>query len=783
MKKKKIKDAPSGWPKGRWSPQALKVLRERYLWKDDQGEVIETPAGMIYRVAQEAVRGEGEKVSSQKKKQLLRAFYQLMIKHQFLPNSPTLMNAGKGNNLQYSACFVLPVEDSMEEIFEAIKRAAIIHKSGGGTGFSFSRLRPSGSVVGATGGVASGPVSFMKVFDSATNEIKQGGMRRGANMGVLRVDHPDILSFIKSKLSGEITNFNISVAITDEFMKALKEGKEYWLRAQPGWHKPGGGKYQGGERIKKMSAKKVFETIVKAAWQTGDPGVLWIDRVNESPANPVPSMGPIEATNPCGEQPLYPYEACNLGSINLAKMIKGKEIDWEKLKETVVLAVRFLDDIIDVNPFPFEEIRRNVLANRRIGLGVMGWADLLFQLRIPYDSSEAIGLARRIMRFINRWAWKTSEDLAKEKGAFPNFSRSIYRKGKPRRNATVTTIAPTGSISILAGCSSGIEPVFALAYTHQANGRVLHFVNPFFLKAVRRYQEGEKILAAVKKEGRLPAEGVPKGLKQVFKTAHEIHWRWHIRTQAAFQKYTDNAVSKTINFPNETPPEEIKKAYLYSYRAGCRGITVFRDGCKGEQVLISGTKKEEKEKPSSEESPVKPRPQVVRGFTYRIVTPVGTAFVTINHNGRTDQPLEVFVNVGKVGSDVAADAEAIGRLISLCLRISSPGLSPRQVAELIVDQLEGIGGGGSVGFGKERVRSLADGIAKVIRKHLINGEEKRLEKNHHVSLVGQQTTFSHLEEREKGSVVNRDLCPRCGNASLVYEEGCSRCLTCGFSKC
>jgi len=769
---KTIKKAPQGWPKGKWSKQALKVLRERYLWKNDKGKIIETPEGMIYRVAQEAAQGQ---------KSLLRKFYQMIVSRDFFPNSPTLMNAGKGNNLQYSGCFVIPITDSIRGIFGAIEKAALIHKSGGGTGFSFSSLRPSGAIVGTTGGIASGPVSFMRVFDSATNEIKQGGTRRGANMGILRVDHPDILEFIKCKTSGGITNFNISIAITDEFMEALKKNKKYYLRAQPGWPKPRGGKYKGGEKIGKLSAKGVFDKIVEAAWKTGDPGVIWLDKVNNSPANPVPEMGPIEATNPCGEQPLYPNEACNLGSINLANMVKGKKIDWNKLKETTQLAVRFLDDVIDVNPFPFKEITEIVLNNRRIGLGVMGWADMLFKLEIPYDSSGAVSLAKKVMRFIDKWARRTSEELAEKKGPFPNFKRSIYRDGKPRRNAAITTIAPTGSISIIAGCSSGIEPAFALAYTHQTNGRVLDFINPVFEKKALNYRHGRKIVRAVKKSGFLTEVKTPKKLKDIFKTAHEIQWRWHIRTQAAFQKYVDNAVSKTINLPSSAGKEEVRKAYLFSYRAGCKGITVFRDGCKGEQVLNAGEKKEKPVEGREIKTPVKPRPQAVKGFTYRVATPVGTAFVTINHNGHTDHPLEVFVNVGKAGSDVAADAEAIGRLISLCLRISSPGLSPRQVAELIVDQLKGIGGGSSVGFGKKRVRSLADGLAYVIKQHLLNGSNNVDQQKTKVSLIGQQTTIADLEKGSEKTI--GDICPSCGHASLIYEEGCSKCFNCGFSKC
>jgi ribonucleoside-diphosphate reductase alpha chain len=496
-----------------------------------------------------------------------------------------------------------------------------------------------------------------------------------------------------------------------------------------------------------------------------------LDKINAGPGNPVPSMGPIEATNPCGEQMLYPNEACNLGSINLGKMIKrrgrGYQFDWDKLEKTVQIAIHFLDNVIDVNPFPLPEIKKTVLLNRRIGLGVMGWADLLFRLRIAYDSSEAVKLGRKIMKFINDTGWKKSEGLAERKGPFPNFDQSIYKDNKPKRNATVTTIAPTGSISIIAGCSSGIEPIFALAFTHTTNERQLQFVNPFFEQAMGKYKEGKKIIKRVKKKGHLSeVEAASAQVKKIFKTAHEINWRWHVKMQAAFQQYTDNAVSKTINLPKEATKEDVKKAYLLAYQSNCMGITVFRDGCKTEQVLTSGIKEEEKQ----EKWDVKPRPVTVHGYTYRIATPVGTAFITVNHNGQTDQPLEVFVNVGKAGSDVAADAEAIGRLMSLCLRISSPGMSPRKITQLITDQLEGIGGGSSIGFGKEKVRSLSDGIAKVLKKHIAangNGEE--------VEIVSQQQT---LETGQK-----KDICPACGNATLFYEEGCAKCQSCGYSKC
>lgn len=755
--------------RGSWSAQALRVLEERYLQKDKKGRVKETPEEMLWRVADEIAEvDKNYGASKEKVEKLKKDFYLVMIDRSFLPNSPTLMNAGTGNRLQYAACYVLPVEDSISGIFDALKNAAVIHQSGGGTGFSFSRLRPDGSQVRQSGGIASGPVSFMKIFDAATEQIKQGGKRRGANMGILRVDHPEIEKFISCKVTGGITNFNISVGATDTFMKAVVKNKDYQMMKGSKWPERNYGK---------KSARDIFNKIVESAWKSGDPGMIWLDKINNGPGNPVPSMGPVESTNPCGEQPLYPNEACNLGSINLGVMLKGsrnkKEVDWGKLEMTTKVATRFLDSVIDVNPYPLEEIKKSVMANRRIGLGVMGWADMLFQLQVPYDSAAAVRLAKKVMKAINRAAWSESEKVAEEKGPFPNFKKSIYKDTKPKRNATVTTIAPTGSISIIADCSSGIEPIFALAYTHKTKDRTLCFVNPYFKEAMGG-KGSQKVFASVKQIGHLsPSLKTPKKIKDVFKTAHEIHWQWHIKMQAAFQAYTDNAVSKTINLPNSAVKEEVADAYLMAYKLGCIGVTVFRDGCKGEQVLNAGVESEKKEQilppPAFE---VKPRPAVVKGVTYRVETPVGTAFVVVNHNGETDQPLEVFINVGKVGSDIAADAEALGRLISLCLRISSPGLTQKRVSELIVDQLEGIGGGSSVGFGKEKVRSLADGIAKAIRKHIHeNGGN-----NHQVEIVGHQPTLQVFKKR-------KDICPSCGNATLAFEEGCAKCISCGYSKC
>src|SRR5437016_6638746 len=614
---------------GQWSEPALRVLRERYLLRKD-GEVIETPEEMCWRVAVSIAAGEGRYGRSQAAvREVAEAFYDMMVDGYFIPNSPTLMNAGKGNGLQYSACYVLPVGDSMEEIFDSVKAAAIIHKSGGGTGFAFSRLRPKDDIVASTGGRASGPISFLRVFNSATEAVKQGGTRRGANMGILRVDHPDILEFIECKLDGGITNFNISVAATDKFMDALAAGTEYDLV------NPHTGAVTG-----RLSAKEVFERIVRAAWRTGDPGMIFIDRINASPANPTPEIGMVEATNPCGEQPLLPNEACNLGSLNVSKFARQSEdgewsIDWDEMERVTRLAVRFLDDVIEMNPYPLPEIDETVKSNRRIGLGIMGWADLLFMMGLAYDSTEAIALAERVMSFVKEKSHDQCAKLAEERGPFPNWSHSIYREVRPMRNSTVTTIAPTGTISMIAGCSSGIEPIFALAFQHRVKNpdgeRVLTFVNETFEQIAKaRGLYSDALKEEIAKRGSLHGiPGVPEEAARVFKTSHEIGFEWHVRHQAAFQRYTDNGVSKTINLPNEASEDDVARAYKLAWDLGCLGITVFRDGCKGEQVLNVGVGKKKDQTPVPSlggPATIKPRPHSLRGTTYRMETPIGTAF-------------------------------------------------------------------------------------------------------------------------------------------------------------
>lgn len=782
---------PKGLMKGLWTEQAVKVLEERYLMKDSKGKIVETPEGMCWRVSWEIASADARWGKSKKEVlDIAKDYYDILIKHEFLPNSPTLMNAGTGNNLQYSACFVIPVEDSIEGIFDALKYQALIHKTGGGTGFSFSRLRPNGSMVKTSSGTASGPVSFMRIFDAATNEVKQGGKRRGANMGILRVDHPDILEFIHCKEEGGITNFNISVGITDKFMEAYKSGRDYELISP-----------KTKEVSGKLSAKLVFDEIVKSAWKTGDPGVIFIDRINVGSANPIPSLGPIESTNPCGEQPLYPFDSCNLGSIFLTYFVRkdpetgSGSVDWEKLAEVTKKAVRFLDGVIEVNPYTLPQIRQTTLAIRRIGLGVGGWADLLVELGIPYDSEEALNLAQELMSFVNEKAKEESRKLAKERGSFPLWQESIYKDEFPRRNSTVTTIAPTGTISIIAGASSGIEPLFAIAYEHIVRDkhldRKLTFVNPKFEEVLREKNLwSDEIKNKVAKEGvvRGIAE-VPEDIRRVFGTAHEIDPIWHIKMQATFQSYTENAVSKTINLRHDSKENDVKNAYLLAWDLGCKGITIFRDGSKDTQVLNLGLNDKGKEVQSEPKEPLIARPFKISGSTYRISTSMGSAFITINENEK-GEPIELFVNIGKAGSDLAAMAEALGRTISTTFRFRGD-LPPKERAKEIALQLSGIGGRRSVGFGPAKILSLPDAVSIALsccygfkingNGALPSGTVSTVRATYHqetgASLDPAAVTIS-LSETHIG-----DICPSCGASALVYEEGCSKCHACGHSEC
>lgn len=557
-----------------FSPNALKILEKRYLRKDTGGNITETPAMMLERVARDIASADmtlyGQSPEATEK--TYREFYEAMAGLLFLPNSPAFMNAGTSVR-QLSACFVLPVEDSLDKIFDAVKYSALIHKSGGGTGFDFSRLRPRSDIVGSTGGEASGPVSFMKIFNSATEEVRQGGKRRGANMGVLRVDHPDILEFISCKdIPGGLRNFNISVALTHEFMKAYQNDLTYSL------YNP-----RNSEVIRVMRAREVFGRIVHQAWKNGEPGLLFIDTINDK--NTVPKAGRIESTNPCGEQPLLPYESCVLGSINLERFVSSTDYDYDSLKKTVYTAVHFLDNIIDINVYPLPKIKKTTVSNRKIGIGIMGFANSLILMGISYDSDEAVAKAREVMNFIDNTAKDASSCLALSRGSFKNHRKSVYKR--PMRNATVTTIAPTGTISVLADTSAGIEPLFGIVYKAYRADTEFYEVNPLFRKAAAQYGIlDDRLLDDIYKNGSLKdMHGIPSELGRLFVTSHDIGVSRHIEIQAAFQEHTDNAVSKTINLPEAASVEAVREAFVTAYEKGCKGITVYRDTSRPGQVF------------------------------------------------------------------------------------------------------------------------------------------------------------------------------------------------------
>lgn len=764
------------------------VLERRYLKKID-GKPVETPEDMLRRVAGTIALVESEVYGSPEHvvKDWEEKFFTIMDERKFLPNSPTLMNAGRELQ-QLAACFVLPIEDSMESIFETLKIAALIHKSGGGTGFSFSRLRPKNDQVGTTGGVASGPLSFLKVYNASTEAVKQGGTRRGANMGILRVDHPDIKEFISAKHgTGEYTNFNLSVAVTDTFMEALAKGESYPL-INP----------RTGAPVEKVSAREIFEMIVESAWASGEPGVIFIDRINED--NPTPALGPIESTNPCGEQPLLPYEACNLGSLNLSLMVRYEEgrpeIDWNELKRTVHISVRFLDNVIDSSRYPIPKIEVISKGNRKIGLGVMGWAELLIKLGIPYNSNDALTLAEQVMSFIDQESKAASAQLAEERGPFPNFPGSKYdRPGlPPLRNATTTTIAPTGTISIIAGTSGGIEPLFSIAFTRQIldNDRLIE-VNPLFASVAkeRGFYRPELITALAEKGSLEDFPEIPQDVKEVFVTAHQISPEWHIRMQAAFQKFTDNAVSKTVNFPRKATVEDVAEVYLLAYQLGCKGVTVYRDGSIEDQPMQKGIKKEKSTMTAVRPRPlpagtawgkIRPiqRPVRLIGITDCKRTPEGNLYLTLNYYN--NRPIELFAQIGKAGSDIMAFTEAIARLVSLAFRC---GIDPEAVAE----QLIGIGGSRSLGFGPQRVRSVPDAIGQFLYDCLKNPRlpedqsstvQENLNFPDHDEGSAAETSSKEISSR---SSVAFNLCPSCGMYAFAYFEGCAKCLACGYSEC
>jgi ribonucleoside-diphosphate reductase alpha chain len=732
------------------SDNALRVLERRYLAKDGQGKVTENPQDLFRRVARHIASAEARFNAQADVTFYEEAFCQLMESLEFLPNSPTLMNAGRELG-QLSACFVLPIKDSMESIFDAVKYTALIHKSGGGTGFSFSRLRPERDRVGSTGGIASGPVSFMRVFDTTTDVIKQGGMRRGANMAILSIDHPDILRFIQAKDDPEaLTNFNLSVAVTDEFMKAVGKGTDYNL-VNP----------RTGEVVDKLNAREVFDKIVDMAWRTGDPGVVFIDEINRH--NPTPELGRIESTNPCGEQPLLPFESCNLGSINLSKMVTDKDgeprIDYDKLSQIVRLAVRFLDNVIEVNEFPLPEIAKMTKTTRKIGLGVMGFADMLIQLGIPYNSEQGLAVAEEIAQFISAEADEASIELGRERGVFPAFQGSVYDipDGPRFRNASRTTIAPTGSLSIIANCSSGIEPLFALSYMrHILEGEEFVEVNPYFEEAAKEggFYSADlmKQLAEGKRLGDI--EEVPEGIKVLFVTAHDISPEWHVKVQAVFQKYTDSAVSKTVNFPHDATPGDVAKVYMMAYQEGLKGITIYRDRSRDSQVLTVG---EAAKKAEGKLVPRK-RPKVTTGVTERVNTGCGYIYVTVNFDSQGIS--EVFSTLGKAGGCAAAQLEGISRLTSLALR---SGID----VESIVKQLRGIRCPSIAWEQGHAILSCGDAIASVLEKYVKE------------TAGADPKTPSQTTETVKSWA---GQCPDCGGP-LIYQEGCNICVACGFTKC
>jgi ribonucleoside-diphosphate reductase alpha chain len=821
------------------SGNALTVLERRYLMKDEAGRPAEAPADLFWRVARTvAAPDRTYGASDGAVEAVAEEFFRVMASRQWMPNSPTLMNAGRPLG-QLSACFVLPVDDSLSNsvsgIYDTLRSMALVHQSGGGTGFAFSRLRPKNDVVRSTMGVASGPVSFMRLYDASTDVVKQGGTRRGANMGILRVDHPDILEFISCKDdTSQITNFNISVAVTDEFMRAMAAGTAYDL-VHP----------RTGGVTGRLDAREVFGKIVAGAWKTGEPGVFFVDRANDY--NPVPHLGAYEATNPCGEQPLLPYDVCNLGSINLGLFVRDGEIQWSALRQTVHLCTHFLDNVIDANRYPLPEIDSLSKRIRRIGLGVMGWADMLVRLGVPYNSGEAVELGRQVMRFVDEEAKVESERLAEQRGVFGEWERSIWgpdgscardqaghrvRPMRRLRNCNLTTVAPTGTISILAGCSSGIEPLFAVAFLRNQAGALMADVNEDFVAYAKSggwYSEA--LMQRIAEEGHIHFDEVPETIQRVFVTAHDVTPEWHIRMQAAFQEFTDSAISKTCNFPETATPDDVRQIYELAYSLGCKGVTVYRDNSRPMQVLSTGkTAKEvaasepsspalagvtsaaerelaeargqlaeleaelervrrqlhEVEAENAQRRLKRSRPDLLRGMTRRIETPLGTAYVTITEDER-GQPFEVFISIGKAGAPLMSDVEAIGRLISLGLRSGIP------MAE-IHRQLRGISSDRVIGLGPNKVMSVPDAIGIAIEKWMQEKHEGVQQDLLASSAAGAREVLVALPvapnpgsgaQPAHGVAEPPHLlgaCPDCGS-QLEFAEGCVKCHVCGYSEC
>ena len=813
---------------------ARTVIGKRYLIKDATGTPVEQPEDMFWRVAgtvAEADRRYG--ANDSEVTGTAESFYNLMVERRFEPNSPTLMNAGRPLG-QLSACFVLPVEDALSNgrdgIYDTLRAMALIHQSGGGTGFGFSKLRGKGSMVRSTTGVASGPVSFMKLYDASTDAVKQGGTRRGANMGILRVDHPDIMDFITCKEDlTQITNFNISVAVTDKFMDAVSAGTKYDLVD------PSSGKVTG-----QLDARGVWDKMIDGAWRTGEPGCFFIDEANRF--NPVPHVGQYEATNPCGEQPLLPYDVCNLGSINVGYYVQEGVMDWDALKRDIQLSVHFLDNIIDVNKYPLPEIDALSKRIRRIGFGVMGFADALVRLGISYDSTEGIDFGRQLQKFVDVESKRESERLANQRGPFPEWARSIWgpdetcardakgnriRPMQLLRNCNVNTIAPTGTISIIAGCSSGIEPLFAVAFMRNQAGSLMPDVNEDFVAVAKK--EGwysDELMEKIAREGHIHFDEVPAHWQRVFVTAHDITPEWHVRMQAAFQENCDSAISKTTNFPHVATREDVRAIYELAYALKCKGVTVYRDGSRDNQVLSTGATEQAKaeregkadaraergelhgtiaeleaentrlkqalfdtEAENLQRRAKRARPDTLRGITTRIETPLGTMFLNITEDDR-GQPFEVFINLGKAGGAAMADAEAMGRLISLALR---SGIPIREVHR----QLRGIASDKAIGLGPNKVLSVPDAIGIALEKwmrekggiqqDLLGPAPSAPTPVEAVQPKPTPVTGETTQPQYRFDALNRSesfigTCPDCGS-SLEFAEGCAKCRVCGFSEC
>lgn len=744
------------------SDNALKVLEKRYLRKNNKGEIIETPEEMFRRIADNIAKAEfqgtkGVDKAKENYEKYKEEFFRLMTEMRFLPNSPTLMNAGSDLQ-QLSACFVLPIDDSIEGIFSAVNNSAIIYKSGGGCGFDFSGLRPSGSMVQSTQGVASGAISFMRVFDTTIDVIKQGGKRRGAALATLRIDHPEILQFIECKEDNKtFSNFNISVSITDKFMEALENNESYDI-IDP----------KTKQVINKLEAKIVWNKIIENAWKNGDPGIIFIDEINRH--NPIPE-NPIKSTNPCGEQPLNDYESCNLGSINLTKYFKKNAeilVNEKELAKDIKLAVRFLDDVIDMNKLPLPQIDVQTKRTRKIGLGIMGWADLLTMGKVPYNSGTALRIARKLMRFFKDCAIEATQDLAKERGSFPDFDKSVFKDEElKRRNAALVTIAPTGTISMIADCSSGIEPNFSLAFVKNVmEGEKLIYSNKH-LEEVLKEKEiySKKLIQKIADNGGSLSgiEEIHNDVKKVFVISHEIAPEWHVKMQAAFQKSVCNAVSKTINFSKESTKEDIDKAFKLAYEESVKGITVYRDGSKEGQPLTTS-----KTYTTQQEDLELKRPDSLTGRSDRYDTGCGGIFITINET-EEGIPFELFATLGKSGGCAKANLEGIGRMVSLAFR--------NQIApEKVIKQLLSIGCHKPCGFGPKKILSCSDAIAKAVRKYV----EKKGEKVE----ITKDKTESTVDKIEINEIkeVNQATCPDCGGP-IEYSEGCAKCNQCSWSQC